>query len=186
MKWLVLITALLCLAALPAKAGTEAPQGYDRDTDPTYDTPVLACRTSADCAVFTPPCRAPIAVNTDSLPALEDWKQRTAYRFGCRVVKGPIYGNAECVQGYCSMRMRAPRPSAGRNPKACTADADCRVAVDSCDRKYAVNAENHDEEQALLDTKGPCGTVRDTRPVRELRCTFGTCNVILGDYGNQK
>ena len=55
----------------------------------------------------------------------------------------------------------------------------------TCDRKYAVNADNHDEEQALLDAKGPCGSVRDTRPVRELRCTFGTCNVILGDYGNQ-
>jgi hypothetical protein len=190
MKFPGFIASLLLCAALNLPAAAQyypyTTPTYSTMTDPNYTDPrVRFCHSSAQCVIFVPPCRAPVAVNSDALPALAAWKSATRYRFGCNVMKLNIYNRASCINNSCAIvdsyydRLIRGDPN---NPRYCESPSDCSVAVSPCGKKFAVNARNFDLKQAELDAEGPCTGVIDTRPVMEVHCDYGKCNVLLNNH----
>lgn len=180
-----ILSAALCLPAAAQYYPYSAP-AYSTMTDPDYTDPrVRYCTTSAECVIFLPPCAPPVAVNDAALPGLTAWKSATRYRFGCNIMNFNIYNRATCINNSCAIvdayydRLVRGDPN---NPRFCESPAECSVAVSPCGKKYAVNALNFDTKQASLDAEGPCTGVIDTRPVKEVHCDYGKCNVLLDNH----
>ena len=184
---------ILCLLlALPAAAAAQefqsrsaAPAVISNANDPNLSSlNVLTCERPADCVVFNPPCRSPIAVNTTSYPALLAWRRAAAFRFGCGFQNfGSTYAT-DCIGGYCALRAAPDSHAAGadNNPKFCETDAACTVATGSCGQKVAVNIRHHAFKQAALDIEPACQTVMDDRPVISSQCSYSTCTVTLDNH----
>jgi hypothetical protein len=90
----VVCLLLLLLSAPPARA--QAPSLADASS--------RACTADADCVIFTPPCRSPVAINQRAAESFSAWAREAAPGFHCHVAKVNPRNRPFCVSGFCALR----------------------------------------------------------------------------------
>lgn len=180
------LAALLVILLLPITAILFLPGTGNAQMYVIQNEAYRSCSVSSDCVRFNMPCSAPISINRQYLTVFEQTKAAERGRFSCNVAKINPVNYPVCLGGYCSFGPRNIAPQDASDPRFCVSQADCQVAVDRCGRKFPVNRMNFATKQSSLDAAEDKGCDRtETRPVKEVHCDFGRCNVILDNYPGQ-
>ncbi|HYD17678.1 MAG TPA: hypothetical protein VEF76_04275 [Patescibacteria group bacterium] len=144
----------------------------------TRDLAFRRCNAPADCAVVTPACSGPTAVNRAFADGFAPGNASGA-PMTCHTDASQLRYTADCVGGLCTVSSANTQPRfRPTDTKFCYSDGDCRVNVDSCGRKTAVN-ERFFAVKSAQTAGQECTSWTDNRPA-DVRCQHNKCTVLFG------
>jgi len=143
-----------------------------------------SCTDSSECAIVTPPCRQPIAVNRSQQQQIQQQYDTYTAAYGNRLNCAPqtTQYTAVCSAAHTCLLARPGLGGVPRadNPGYCETDNDCTVVTDACGRKKVMNATTAGNQPAPAASGSNCD-YKDTTQVKSMQCKNHLCTMSLSN-----